>query len=84
MGLSIGHLVLLLVIVLVVFGAGKLPQIMGDLAKGMRAFKKGMNDDDGFPSSPTSSPSANASHPSPIIIDHEDSDAVPLHKKTKG
>ena len=46
MGLSMGHLILLLVIVLVVFGAGKIPQIMGDVAKGLKAFKKGMKDEE--------------------------------------
>jgi len=46
MGLSFGHLALLLVVVLVVFGAGKLPNVMRDLAKGIRAFKEGMNDDE--------------------------------------
>lgn len=44
MGMSFSHLLLLLVIVLVVFGAGKLPLIMGDLAKGVRAFKDGLKD----------------------------------------
>lgn len=44
MGLSFGHILLLLVIVLVVFGAGKLPQVMGDLGKGLRAFKDGVKD----------------------------------------
>ncbi|MDD4616632.1 MAG: twin-arginine translocase TatA/TatE family subunit [Alphaproteobacteria bacterium] len=43
MGLSLTHIVLLLVVVLVVFGAGKLPQVMGDLGKGMRNFKAGLN-----------------------------------------
>ncbi len=42
--MSMGHLVLLLVIVLVIFGAGKIPQIMGDVAKGLKAFKEGMKD----------------------------------------
>lgn len=46
MGLSIGHLALLCIIVLLVFGAGKIPQIMGDVAKGMKAFKDGMKDGD--------------------------------------
>jgi sec-independent protein translocase protein TatA len=45
MGMSFGHLALLLIVVLVVFGAGKLPSVMGDLAKGIRAFKDGMRDD---------------------------------------
>ncbi len=46
MGLSFSHLVLLVVIVLVIFGAGKLPQVMADLAKGVRAFKDGLKDED--------------------------------------
>lgn len=46
MGISFGHLILLLVIVLVIFGAGKVPQVMGDLAKGIKAFKDGMRDAD--------------------------------------
>lgn len=44
MGMSFGHMALLLVIVLVIFGAGKLPQIMSDIAKGAKAFKDGMKD----------------------------------------
>ncbi len=46
MGLSLSHLFILVVIVLIVFGAGKLPQVMGDLAKGVKAFKDGMKDED--------------------------------------
>ncbi|WP_032112639.1 twin-arginine translocase TatA/TatE family subunit [Candidatus Paracaedibacter symbiosus] len=46
MGISFGHLILLLVIVLVIFGAGKVPQVMGDIAKGIKAFKDGMKDAD--------------------------------------
>lgn len=46
MGISFGHLILLLVIVLVIFGAGKVPQVMGDLAKGIKAFKDGMKDNE--------------------------------------
>lgn len=46
MGISMGHMALLLLIVLVVFGAGKIPQIMGDVARGLRAFKDGMKEGD--------------------------------------
>lgn len=45
MGLSLTHIVLLLVVVLVVFGVGKLPHVMGDLGKGIRNFKAGLNGD---------------------------------------
>jgi sec-independent protein translocase protein TatA len=34
------------VIILIVFGAGKLPRVMGDFAKGIKNFKAGMKDDD--------------------------------------
>lgn len=46
MGMSFGHLALLLVIVLVIFGAGRLPQVMGDLGKGLKAFKDGLKEND--------------------------------------
>jgi len=43
MGLSMGHLLIVLVIVLVLFGAGKLPRMMGDMGRGIRSFKDGLN-----------------------------------------
>lgn len=46
MGLSIWHILLVLVVVLVIFGAGRLPQVMGDLGKGIKSFKAGLNADD--------------------------------------
>src|ERR1700733_8341071 len=44
MGLSIWHILIVLLVVLIVFGAGKLPQIMGDLGKGIKSFKSGLDD----------------------------------------
>jgi sec-independent protein translocase protein TatA len=46
MGLSFGHILIVLVVVLILFGAGKLPQVMGDLGKGLRNFKDGIKSDD--------------------------------------
>ena len=40
MGMSFGHLIVLMVVILVVFGAGKLPNAMSDLSKGLKAFKE--------------------------------------------
>ena len=37
---------LILVIILIVFGVGKLPQVGGAIGKGMRAFKKGQQGED--------------------------------------
>ena len=46
MGLSFWHILVVLVVVLIVFGAGRLPTVMGDLGKGIRNFKAGMNGED--------------------------------------
>ncbi len=45
MGMSFSHLLIILLIILVLFGAGKLPQVMADLGKGLKAFKDGLNND---------------------------------------
>jgi sec-independent protein translocase protein TatA len=42
---SAWHWIVVLVIVLIVFGAGRLPKVMGDLASGIKTFKKGMAED---------------------------------------
>lgn len=43
---SAWHWILVLVVILIVFGAGKLPRVAGDLAKGIKNFKAGLKDDD--------------------------------------
>ena len=43
---SLMHWMIVLLIVLLLFGAGKLPRVMGDFAKGIKAFKAGMKDED--------------------------------------
>ena len=43
-GLGMGELVVVLVIVLVVFGAGRLPEVMGSLGKGVQPFKRGLKE----------------------------------------
>ncbi|MBA3813564.1 MAG: twin-arginine translocase TatA/TatE family subunit [Alphaproteobacteria bacterium] len=49
MGLSLSHLLLVLVAVLIVFGARRLPSVMTDLAKGLKAFKNGLKEGDETP-----------------------------------
>ncbi len=44
MGISVGQLLVVLIIILVLFGAGKLPQVMSDLGKGLKSFRDGMKD----------------------------------------
>lgn len=53
-GLSIWHWLILAVVVAVVFGGrGKLSSIMGDAAKGIRAFKEGLKGEDETPPAPS-------------------------------
>ena len=49
MGFGLTEMVIILAIVLVLFGAGKLPTVMGDLAKGVRNFKAGLKDEPAEP-----------------------------------
>lgn len=46
MSIGIWQVLLILVIVLILFGAGKLPKVMGDVAKGVKNFKHGLKDED--------------------------------------
>ncbi|ANH03980.1 MULTISPECIES: twin-arginine translocase TatA/TatE family subunit [Rhizobiaceae] len=43
---SIWHWLIVLVVVLLLFGRGKIPELMGDVAKGIKNFKKGMSDEE--------------------------------------
>ena len=43
---SIWHWLIVLLIVLVLFGRGRVAEIMGDFGKGIKSFKQGMNEDE--------------------------------------
>lgn len=45
MSLGIWQIALILVLVLILFGAGKLPRVMGDIGKGVRSLKDGLKDE---------------------------------------
>ncbi|MDQ0504423.1 twin-arginine translocase TatA/TatE family subunit [Xanthobacter agilis] len=55
--LGIGHWIIVLAVVLLLFGRGKISDLMGDVAKGIKSFKKGMADDD-EPAKPSAAPEA--------------------------
>jgi len=53
MGLGSGwHWLLVLLVFVLLFGAGKISGFMGDLAKGIKSFKKEMAEDDATPEEP--------------------------------
>ena len=46
MGISFWQIAVVVVLVVLLFGRGKISGLMGDLAKGIKSFKKGMSSDD--------------------------------------
>jgi sec-independent protein translocase protein TatA len=64
---SLMHWIVVLAIILILFGAGKLPRVMGDFAKGIKAFKAGMKEEDEAepPASPAQVPPPSAATAAP-------------------
>jgi sec-independent protein translocase protein TatA len=46
MGISIWHILVVAVVVIVLFGRGKISGVMEEIGKGIKGFKRGMNEDD--------------------------------------
>ena len=64
------HWLLVILAVLLLFGGrGKISELMGDFASGIKAFKKGMADDD--------SPKVEPAKPEAKPIDHQSTQAAP-------
>ncbi|MEM6812072.1 MAG: twin-arginine translocase TatA/TatE family subunit [Pseudomonadota bacterium] len=47
MSIGIWQILIVVVLVFLLFGAGRLPRVMEDIAKGIKSFKKGLNDEEG-------------------------------------
>ncbi len=73
--MSIWHWIVVLAVVLLLFGRGKISDLMGDVAKGIKSFKKGMADDD----EPVKAPPAAPEVPRPLP--HQTSSAPEAEKK---
>jgi sec-independent protein translocase protein TatA len=61
MGLSWSHILIVLVLFVLLFGRGKISELMGDVAQGIKSFKKGMAEDD-----------EPAKEPEPKVIEHKE------------
>lgn len=46
MGLSFAHILIVLLVIVLLFGRGKISEVMGDVAKGIKSFKKGISEDE--------------------------------------
>ena len=60
---SVWHWIIVIAVVLLLFGRGKISELMGDVAQGIKAFKKGMSDEDVA--------KADAAKPDMKVIDNE-------------
>jgi sec-independent protein translocase protein TatA len=61
--MSIWHWIVVIAVVLLLFGRGKISELMGDVAQGIKSFKKGMAEDE---TAKTDTPPAD-----PKTIDHK-------------
>ena len=60
LAISGGHIIILVIALLLLFGGKKIPELMGGLGKGMKDFKKAIKEDDDAPmESPKETPSVN-------------------------
>ena len=53
---SIWHWIVVGILVLLLFGRGRISEMMGDVAKGIKAFRKGLSDDEPAPGQTAASP----------------------------
>lgn len=62
-GLSLWHWIVVALVVLVLFGRGKISEVMGDFGKGIRSFKKGIAEEEAPPPSAKAPPAQIPSRP---------------------
>jgi sec-independent protein translocase protein TatA len=60
--LSIWHWIVVIAVVLLLFGRGKISDLMGDVAQGIKSFKKGLQDDDKPAEKPAVEPTKTIDH----------------------
>ena len=60
--LSIWHWIVVIAVVLLLFGRGKISDLMGDVAQGIKSFKKGLQEDDKPAEKPSTEPTKTIDH----------------------
>jgi sec-independent protein translocase protein TatA len=69
--LSLFHWIVVIVLIMLLFGRGKISDLMGDVAKGINSFKKGLADDAAPPAGTPAPPSQITSQPAPTQVRDE-------------
>jgi sec-independent protein translocase protein TatA len=64
-GFSLWHWIIVLIVVLLLFGRGRVSEIMGDFGKGIKSFKQGLSDEEKAASAPPPPAQIPAADPAP-------------------
>lgn len=75
-GIGIWQILIVALVVLVLFGRGRISEMMGDFGKGISSFKKGMSEEDP-PAKAPATKSADPARIEPPAAGHEDADRSP-------
>lgn len=82
-GASIWHWIVVGLIVMLLFGRGKISEMMGDVAKGIKAFKKGMAEDEAPAATTTTVTPAQPATEPVRTIEHQSPTATPAAAATE-
>ena len=75
--MSICHWIIVIGVVLLLFGRGKISELMGDVAQGIKAFKKGMAEDDKTATATPAEPAKTIDHkPAEVVTPQPESRKV--------
>jgi sec-independent protein translocase protein TatA len=77
MGLSLPHILILAVVAALLLGGGRFSALMGDVAKGVKNFKKGMADEEHATTATLTPPAA------PLIEGRTAADIIAEHERSK-
>ncbi len=64
MGISFWHIIIVVLVVVLLFGAGKIPRLMKDLGSGITAFRKGLKENEA--ATGDTAPATSSSHPAQL------------------
>jgi sec-independent protein translocase protein TatA len=81
-GLSIWHWLIVLLVIMLLFGTGKVSTLMGDFAKGIKEFKKNMadNSDASMEASATEKPTGSIAAPAAQPSTTTNTQSTPAHQ----
>jgi sec-independent protein translocase protein TatA len=68
---SLFHWIVVIVLIMLLFGRGKISELMGDVAKGITSFKKGLADEAAPPATPPAPPSQITAQPATSAVRDE-------------